>query len=324
MKYKKLIGFTDDEFEEMVNPVNKELINDFLQQSQFSKQTQKQYKSALYIFSTWVYNEANNKEIPDLKIRDALRYQNFMIDHELSDSSIKFKRSAVSSLFNFIETFWADEYPDCRNIFTKAVPSVGNRKLKEKEPLTKKELDKLIKALAEKEEWQKLAYLMFTYSTGCRREESRQLKKEVINYSKYTNIQGEEKNYYVTHDIRAKGRGRVGKVRKFQFDEGAMEALKKWIELRGEDDCEYVFASYRNEEWAQVSPETFNGWCDTFTKILGKKVHPHLIRTSRATIGVVEDGIDIKSLQALLGHESSSTTEIYVIRNEDNVLDDLF
>lgn len=324
LKYQRLIGFTDEEFEELVHPINKELIKDFLRQSQFSRATLKQYKSALYIFSTWVYNEAENKPIPELKVRDALRYQNYMIDKDLSDSSIKFKRSSVSSLYNFIEAFWSDEYPDCRNIFTKAVPTVGNRKIKTKEPLTKKELNKLIKVLTEKEEWQKLAYLMFTYFSGCRREESRQLKKEVINYKKYVNLQGEEKNYYVTHEIRAKGRGRAGKVRKFQFDESTMDALKMWVKERGEDDCEYMFVANYGGKLDQVSPETFNGWCDTFTEILGKKVHPHLLRSSRATIGVVEDGLDIKALQALLGHESSATTEIYVVRDDDDVLDSLF
>ena len=97
-----------------------------------------------------------------------------------------------------------------------------------------------------------------------------------------------------------------------------------WVKERGEDDCEYMFVANYGGKLDQVSPETFNGWCDTFTEILGKKVHPHLLRSSRATIGVVEDGLDIKALQALLGHESSATTEIYVVRDDDDVLDSLF
>lgn len=320
----KMEGFTDEEFDLMVNPITKELIKDFLTQKQYSGQTLKQYKSALYIFARWVHEERDNKPLTELKIRDALRYQNHMIDLDLSDSGIKFKRSAVSSLFKYIEAFWSDEYPDCRNIFTDAVPKIGNNKKKQKEPLTKRELNKLIKELSKREEWQKLAYLMFTYSTGCRREESRQLKKEVINYKKYVNVKGEEKNYYVTHDIRAKGGGKEGKIRKFQFDEGAMEAIKKWIEVRGDDDNEFVFTSTYGGEIRQVAPETFNRWCELFSEILDKKVHPHLLRSSRATIGVVEEGKDIESLRVLLGHNSSATTEIYVVRGEDDSLDDLF
>ena len=324
-KFHKLEGFTDEEFNEHVPQVSQELIKDFLRQSQKSDQTIKQYKSALYIFARFVHDELSNRPITVLKVRDALKYQNHLIDLGLSDSAIKFKRSAVSALYIYIEAFWEDEYPKTRNIFTKAVPGVGNTKRKEKNPLTLREMEKLKKELIKKEEWQKLAYLTFTYSTGCRREESRQLKKEVAFYEKYRNPKGEQKNYYVTHDIRAKGKGKQGKVRKFQFDEESMQYIKKWIEVRGEDDNESLFVIKTKEGKAsQVSASTFNTWCEQFTEILGKKVHPHLLRSSRATNSVVEEGKDIKAVQQLLGHESSSTTEIYIVTDDSSAVDDLF
>lgn len=325
MSFFKMKGFTQKEFDEKVNSITKELINDFLRsQSQLSEQTLKQYKSALYIFAKYVHDNLDNKPITELKTRDALRYQNYLIDLGLSDSGVKFKKSVVSSLYLFVEAFWDDEYPNIRNIFTKAVPVVGNEKKKEKIPLTIDEINKLKEKLKEDEEWEKLAYLLFSYSTGCRREEARQLKTEVINYNKYVNAKGEQKNYYVTHNIRAKGRGKAGKVRKFQFDEEAMNAIKKWIEERNYDS-EYVFTSKQSDGvHKQVNPSTFNSWCDTFSKILGKKVHPHLIRSSRATNSVVEEGKDIKAVQQLLGHNSSSTTEIYVVRDDSDDIDELF
>lgn len=180
--------------------------------------------------------------------------------------------------------------------------------------------------MIETKKWQQLAYLTYTYQTGCRREESRQLKKEVVDYKKYVNPKGEEKNYYLTHTIRAKGRGKAGKVRRFQFGEDAMVALQHWIEERGEDDCEYMFVSRDREtkEYKQIKADTFNAWCTQWGKFLGKKVHPHLLRSSRATNSVVEDGKDIKAVQQLLGHNSSSTTEIYVVRNDDDAVDELF
>lgn len=324
-KFHKLEGFNDEEFAEKVNPITQELIQDFLRQSQKSDQTLKQYKSALYIFAKFVHDELRNKPITELKIRDALRYQNHLIDLGLSDSAIKFKRSAVSALYIFIEAFWEDEYPNTRNIFTKAVPNVGNVKKKEKKPLTVREIAKLKEELIQREEWQKLAYLTFTYSTGCRREESRQLRKEVVNYEKFKNAKGEQKNYFVTHDIRAKGRGKQGKVRKFQFDEESMLYIRKWIEVRGEDDCEFVFVNKKKDGSAtQISASTFNVWCELFSEILGKKVHPHLLRSSRATNSVVEEGKDIKAVQQLLGHNSASTTEIYVVRDDSDDVSELF
>lgn len=49
-----------------------------------------------------------------------------------------------------------------------------------------------------------------------------------------------------------------------------------------------------------------------------------MLRESRATQAVVEDGKDIHVVQKLLGHNDSSTTEIYVIREDDDSVDDLF
>ena len=54
-------------------------------------------------------------------------------------------------------------------------------------------------------------------------------------------------------------------------------------------------------------------------------MYPHLIRSTRATHLVVEEGKDIKTAQKILGHQDSSTTEIYVVDpNADDDADDGF
>ena len=47
-------------------------------------------------------------------------------------------------------------------------------------------------------------------------------RQAVVDYEKYVNPKGEQKNYYLTHTIRAKGRGKAGKIRRFQFGEDAL------------------------------------------------------------------------------------------------------
>lgn len=332
---KKIEEVTKDFWDNEVDAVNKMLIEEFLQQQHLSAQTLKQYESSLKIFAKWVNDfciapRGEKKKIYDLKPRDALKYQNWLISKGLSPNAIKFKRSSVSSLCGYIEVFYSDEYPEFRNIFTKAIPNVAKSNVKEKQPLTTKEIETLIKELEKRKEWQKLAYVLFTYITGCRREEARQLLKEVITYSKHLDKKtNEEKPYYLTHVIRAKGKGKVGKERKFKFDDKAMEAIKKWIDYRAEqveeDNCLYVFASKTKGGYKQISPNTFNLWCEEFSEILGgRPVHPHLFRSSRATNAVIEDGKDIKAVQKLLGHNSSQTTEIYVVRDDVDDDDDLF
>ena len=329
MSNKKLIGFNEEEFREKVNPINQELVEDFLSQNHLSGQTLKQYKSALYIFCTWVHDNCKNKSIPELRPRDARKYQDWLIAKGLSPSAIKFKRSAVSSLCGFIEVYYDKEYDNFRNIYTKAIPNVAKSAVKEKIPLTIKELKKLTKELEKREDWQKLAYVYFTYSTGCRREESRQLLKEVASYSKAEDKDGNQKSYYITHSIRAKGKGREGKVRKFTFDEKAKVAMENWVKFRDtqveKDDCPYMFVSKGKDGYRQISANTFNLWCQEFSKILGgRPVHPHLFRSSRATNAVVDEGKSLSAVQKLLGHESSQTTEIYVVRNDEDDLDELY
>lgn len=332
---KKIEEVSKDFWENEVDEENKMLIEEFLQQQHLSAQTLKQYESSLKIFAKWVHDfclPKGKKKIYELKPRDALKYQNWLISKGLSPNAIKFKRSSVSSLCGYIEVFYGEDYKDFRNIFTKAIPNVAKSNVKEKQPLTTKEIETLVKTLEEREEWQKLAYVLFTYITGCRREESRQLLKEVATYDKFKDKQGNEKPYYVTHSIRAKGKGKEGKVRKFKFDDKAMQAIQKWLEHRAlqtnqtfGDSCPYLFVSKGKDDYRQVSANTFNLWCEEFSEILGgRPVHPHLFRSSRATNAVIEEGKDIKSVQKLLGHNSSQTTEIYVVRDDADDDDDLF
>lgn len=329
MSYRKVFGFTDEEYRELVHEEDQELVDDFLeQQSHLSDQTLKQYRSSLMIFLKWNHDKNRNKELTELKPRDGLRFQNYLLNEGLGTSAIKLRRSTVSSFYGYLEVFWSDEYPDVRNIYSKAVPSVGSVKKKEKEPLTLNEIAKITEALEEREEWQKLAYFWFSIGSGARREEVRQVLREVANYDKFVK-DGDEKNYYLTNKVRAKGKGREGKVRRHYITEEAMEYIQKWVRFRESnydfDDNEHLFVTVNvsGEKVNQISASTFNVWCNEFSEYVdGKKIHPHLLRTTRATL-LSDEGIDIRAIQKLLGHEDASTTSIYIISDNDEI-DDIF
>ena len=329
MSYRKVFGFTDEEYREFVHEDDQELVDDFLeQQSHLSDQTLKQYRSSLMIFLKWNHDKNRNKELTELKPRDGLRFQNYLLNEGLGTSAIKLRRSTVSSFYGYLEVFWSDEYPDVRNIYSKAVPSVGSIKKKEKEPLTLNEIAKITGALEEKEEWQKLAYFWFSIGSGARREEVRQVLKEVADYDKFVK-DGEEKKYYLTNKVRAKGKGREGKVRRHYITEEAMEYIQKWVRFREDnydfDDSEHLFVTVNvsGEKVNQISASTFNVWCNEFSEYIdGKRVHPHLLRTTRATL-LSDEGVDIRAIQKLLGHEDASTTSIYIISDNDEI-DDIF
>lgn len=319
-----------------VNKNNRKMVEEYLQELvNLSPKTIKQYTSALKIYFRYINEECMNIDFDKIMPRDFLKYQNYLTRMGMSSSGISLKRSAISAFNDWVITYYNDRYPTFHNYITKAIKRPPKAFKNPKEPLTVEELDLIIKDLEEKEMWQELAYLTYTYSTGCRREESRLLLKEIADYQAITKtktIKDDDGNeseveikYYVTHEIRCKGSGQIGKVRKMKFDERAMYYIKKWLEVRGEDDCEYLFVSNYGKKIRQVSENTFNYWCHNyFEPIIGRRIHPHLFRESRATNIVVHEGKNIEIAQSLLGHASSETTKIYVIRDDSEDSDDAF
>lgn len=332
---KKLTPITDAEWSE-VDEWNKFIMDDFLTNStELSPKSLKAYYSNLRIFFCWVKDNLRNKKLIDITSLEYKRYQNWLVNRGCSSADVCNKRAAISSLNNYIEIYYQADYPMFRNFINKSIKRPPPAFVHEKEPLTKVEFANLISELEKREDWQKIAYLKFTFETGCRRSESAQVMKDIIDTTpivkekKLVDAEGNESLVkivqYKTPPIRCKGAGRTGKVRNLVFGQDTMDAFKKWISVRGEDDCPAMFITKQNGEINAAQPSTFNGWASgVFTRIVGRRVHPHLFRESRATQAVIEDGKDIKSVQALLGHNSSTTTEIYVIRDDSEDMDELF
>jgi integrase len=322
----KIDDITDEQWNS-VHADNRKIVDEFLREStQLSPQTLKQYRSGLRIYFSWIAENADNKPFHQLLSRDYLKYQNFLVRNGLSSSAIKFKRSSVSSLNNYIELYYSDLYPNFRNYINKSIANPPPAFVHPKEPLTIQEYNDLCAELEKRELWQQLAYLKFSFASGARRAEVRQLLKEVVDYEpKIIKTDNGDVKIYTTNPIRCKGRGVTGKVRKLNFGEEAMQAIKKWLSVRGDDDCPHVFAVIRDGKYRQVKETTFNSWTTIyFEKIVGRRIHPHAIRESRATTMVVEQKKDIKAAQKLLNHQSSTTTEIYVIRKDQDDADDAF
>jgi integrase len=324
-KKKRLLPVTQEQWDK-VESFNKEITELFLEQSHLSPQSLKQYESGAKQFFRWVHDSCGNKPLYELKSRDALRYQNYLSDNGQSANAAKFKRSVVSSLCNLIEVYYADDYPTFRNIFSRAIPSPVGEPVHEKEPVTKEQLNYLIESLREQGELQMVAYIVFSYRSAARRAEVIQMTKQLVDYPKVKDKDGNEKNYYVTENIRTKGRGKDGKIRKLQFDDEARDAVLAWLEQRSEDSIDELFVRrFKDGRVEPLQASTFNEWCSgKFSEILNRRIYPHVWRVSRASHMVVDEGKDIKAVQALLGHESSETSEIYVVRDNSSDLDSAF
>lgn len=319
-KHRKIQPVTEEEYLKC-NEWNRMILEEFLQQSHFSKDTIKQYTSAGKILLRFIHDRFQNKPFHELKPRNGMLYQNWLDGLGLSSSAVRLRRSLASSLSNYIELYYGEEFPLFRNIFPKGVAHVPHSFKNEKVPLTLDEFNHLIQTLDEQEEYQMKLYALLAYYTGSRRSECIQVLKEVVEYEKV-----KDKDFYATNTVRGKGAGKNGKPFKLYFNDIVMDAMKEWMQVRGVDDEPALFVrKFKDGRIEPLQREAFNEWCSNkFSGILGVRVTPHNFRRTRATHMVVEEGLSIDKAKSLLNHNSSETTSLYVIKEGGDELDDIF
>jgi integrase/recombinase XerC len=156
------------------------------------------------------------------------------------------------------------------------------------------------------------AVMELIYSTGMR-------VSEVVN-SNMDDID------FATGMVRVKGKG--SKERIVPFGSAAAEALQKWFPDRDkltvdrirrghEPEREAVFLNSRGTRLSSRSVERLVAGYGVRAGI-GVRVTPHALRHSFAT-HLLEMGLDLRTVQELLGHVSLSTTQKYTHLNMDHL-----
>ncbi len=111
-------------------------------------------------------------------------------------------------------------------------------------------------------------------------------------------------------------RGKGDKVRVVFLSEDAKNAVRAYLEKRTDiDDALFVHTHARNAKAdgsARLTPRSVERIvkCYAIKAGITRKVTPHILRHSFAT-DLLENGADLRSVQALLGHANIATTQIY-------------
>jgi len=142
------------------------------------------------------------------------------------------------------------------------------------------------------------AMLELLYATGLRASELVGLRLQDINL---------ERGYVMTV-------GKGSKERTVPLGEVAMVRLKEYLDrarpllLKG-DEADALFVSSRKR---QISRQMFWELIKQYVRKAGiiKNVSPHTLRHSFAT-HLLDNGADLRAVQAMLGHADISTTQIY-------------
>lgn len=178
---------------------------------------------------------------------------------------------------------------------------VGERSL---DLIASDELDRLLKApdttglkgLRDK------ALLELLFSTGLRVSELTSLTRESVDLSR--------------DEFSVRGKGQ--KVRVVFLSKRAKDALKAYLSARKDiGDALFVSTAPGSDKGkksidAPLSPRSVERIVRAYAirAGIGKQVTPHVLRHSFAT-DLLENGADLRSVQAMLGHANISTTQIY-------------
>jgi len=106
-------------------------------------------------------------------------------------------------------------------------------------------------------------------------------------------------------------RGKGEKVRVVFLSSDAKESVRAYLKAR-KDMEEALFLDGRPKKLHRISPRDVQRHIKTYAAKAGitRKVTPHVIRHSFAT-DLLENGADLRSVQALLGHANIATTQVY-------------
>ena len=216
-----------------------------------------------------------NKKPRDITEADIKIYLNHLIMHKSnSNSTIALVKSALTF-------YYATILGKKINIKTPKIPK------KVPTILTKDEIKKLISST---KNLKHRLLIELLYSSGLR-------LSEIVNL-KLNDLEMEEGIGWVRS-------GKGSKDRMFILSEKVIKDLKTYLKKHQGD---YLFKG-RTEKYSPRAIQKLVKEAATRANIK-KNVHPHVLRHSFAT-HLLEDGVDIRYIQALLGHSNLSTTQIY-------------
>lgn len=113
--------------------------------------------------------------------------------------------------------------------------------------------------------------------------------------------------------------GKGNKEREVFFSTKAMVLIRNYLKTR-KGNSEALFITER-APYGRMSCRAIQ---KVFKKIakrteIQKSIYPHIFRHTFATF-LLDKGVPIHIVQALLGHENSATTQIYARTNRDSVM----
>lgn len=253
--------------------------------------------------------ETNEPEVTPLVVTE---WTSFMLDSDISQNTASQYYGAVERFFD-----WARKM---KLVAESPMPEDGRPQIVfvKKDIPTKDEIKRLLDpatippSIQSKKPLRNYTIVCFIMLTGLRSDEVREVRLSDLDFENAT--------------VRVRC-GKGGKERIAPFPAKAQEIVKNYLAagIRPEwaTDEDFLFGTHqhdldeetseREEMWHKFDCTTLGRLVHRYcTKVLGRDVHPHLLRHCAASLWD-DAGADIRDVQKALGHANIATTErVYV------------
>lgn len=283
-----------------------EKIDRFLSEADVNAATRQTYYYGIRKFILWLYR--NKIDIDNVSRSTIIEYKNFLINEQLSATSIKNYYTIVRLYFQWARINNLSDDP------TLGIRLPKHSNAIKKNPLTTEEANKLFKTCDDSPLGKRnLAMLHLLLVNGIRRNELTQINVsdvEVRNNQPGVNI---------------KGKGRISKDQFIYLTPFVYQSIQDWLKERS-----YITESYSPLFVAQFGKHFTNRRLqnNSVTILLKKKLREigldsklyscHSLRHTAASL-LLAAGLDILEVQLYLRHASSNTTMLYTRLIHDRI-----
>lgn len=325
-KTNKVLQTSEEEIK-LILPENIELMEeflDYLETTDHSPTSITVYKNNLHIFFVYCQKHLKNKDFVDIKKRDIMNFQGFMVKNNLSSSRIKNIKSTLSSMSSFIENVLDEEekWEDFKNIINK-IPSPTKQEVREKTILEDEDCQRLLDYLVENKKYQQACIFALAWASGRRKSELLRIKRSHI--SEENLMYG---SLYKTHEkIKTKGRGQGKMLSVYILKAKFKKYFDLWMEEREKlgvpDEIDSIFVSKKSDGWQPMKISTLDSWSIKFSNFLGVDFYFHSMRHNFCT-ALHKASIPASVIKDLIGWESLEMVSLYTDVEIDDELGKYF
>lgn len=276
----------------------KEFLEYLEYEKKYSENTIVGYQNDLENFSNYIID--TKKDFRNLSYSDVTDYMIYLSSNKLSQSSISRHLSSIRSFY---------EYLIKKGTVSSSPFKLINSPKKEKKLPNYLQYEEFLDLINTCDETnlgiRNRMILELLFATGVRVSEAVNIKLTDIDFK--------------NREIKIVGKGK--KTRIVYFSKVCQEVMSKYVlnarqELLKGKKCDYLLINHLGNKL------TRRGISDILEKLIQKssvkhKISPHTLRHTFATL-LLNEGMDIREVQELLGHERLTTTSIYThISNEE-------